>query len=126
MSEKSFIQSLVDFLFLRQRNTTQKKRNISPQEAIALQKEYMTDFCNSGQPFEMPYVEIAKQLFAPEDSVFEAAIYYLIQIALNQKEAAEPIEVILNSYVHKCKNVERQNKILSAIEMINGIKQKAI
>ncbi len=122
MSQNSFIQNLIDFLFMRPRANGKKKRNISPQEAIALQKGYMADFCNSGQPFEMPYVEIAKQLFAPEDSVFEAATYYLIQIALNQKEAAEPIEVILNSYVRKCKNVERQNKVLAAIETINGQK----
>lgn len=115
MSEKSFIQNVVNFLFLRPRGT-KKKRNISPQEAIALQKKYVADFCEVGLPYEVPYVEIAKQLFSEKETVFEAAVYYLTRIAQNKKETAEPIAAILQSYMEKCKNTTRQEIVAAVME----------
>ena len=120
MSEKSFIQNVADFLFMRPRTGT-KKKNISPQEAIALQKKYMADFCEIGLPHEMPGVEIAKQLFSEKETVFEAAVYYLTRIAQNKKQAAEPIAAILQGYMEKCKDATRQEIVAAALENITTV-----
>ena len=113
---KSSFKNMLDFLFRRQQTKT--KRNISPQEALNLQKQDQASVCEIGLPYTEPYFEIAKQLFSEKESVFNAAVYYLVRIAQNEPTTVSPICAILQNYAQKKPNPQRQEQIEKALQQI--------
>lgn len=113
---KSSFKNMLDFLFRRQQTKT--KHNISPQEALILQKQDQASVCEIGLPYTEPYFEIAKQLFSEKESVFNAAVYYLVRIAQNEPTTVSPICAILQNYAQKNLNPQRQEQIEKALQQI--------
>lgn len=115
---KSSFKNMLDFLFRRQTTKTKSKKDISPQEALNLQKQAQSNTCEIGQPYAEPYFEIAKQLFSEKESVFNAAVYYLVRIAQNEPTTVSPICAILQNYAQKNTNPQRQEQLEKALQKI--------
>lgn len=67
------------------------KRNISAAKAISLQQEYIAEACESGEIYQQPYVDIARQLDDKREEVSDAALFYLKRIAFNFPQHANDI-----------------------------------
>ncbi|MBR3501601.1 MAG: hypothetical protein IKO06_01710 [Alphaproteobacteria bacterium] len=96
MNKKDLLKSLM-FLFKKKRRKSHGK-NISAAEAIDIQNKYMNISCPIDAPIAPPYVEIAKQLYSPKQEVFVAALFYLEQIALNEKSHNSAIVGLLQKF----------------------------
>ena len=115
--KQTAVKNIWNFIFPSKKQSIGK--NISPQKAIELQKEYITPKCDENTPHIEPYIEVAKQLFDSKSEIFAAAVYYLGKIALNKPDTAEPILTILQSYAAKNSRSEEDNlKLTSAIDLI--------
>lgn len=104
MAEKSVFAELLKFLL--NGNNKSEVKNISAQDAVSLQKNYIenlsknkTDICSP------PYLEIAKQLNSTKSEIFQAAVFYLTQISENESRYAAPIISILK----KCKKGKKRS-----------------
>lgn len=101
---------------------SKKKRfgkNISADEAINIQSEYATSYCDDDKLPNYPYVEIAKQLASDKAEVFNAALYYLNKIAQNEPKNRIRIADLLKS-ISQESNLPDENKklILQTIDDI--------
>lgn len=104
MAEKSVLSELLKFLI--NGGGKSEVKNISAQEAVSLQKNYIenlsknkTDICSP------PYLEIAKQLSSDKSEIFRAALFYLVKISENESRYAPPIISILK----KCKKGKKRS-----------------
>lgn len=110
MAEKSFFANLLKFI-VNGSNTSDK--NISAQQAIQLQKEYMDNLKQDKNTLASPpYVEIAKQLNNKNSEIFQAAVYYLMRISENKHQYALPILSILKHCKQKNKLSEKDMSYL--------------
>ena len=110
--KQTAVKNIWNFIFPSKKKSVSK--NLSPQKAIELQKEYIKSRCDENTPSIEPYIEVAKQLFAPKAEVFAAAVYYLEQIALNKKDTAEAILAILQNYAAQNSRSAEDNAILAS------------
>lgn len=70
-----------------------------------------------------PYKEIAAQLQVTNDQIFRAAVFHLTDIAINRKQYAEPILMLLEkSLEDKNRTKEQLDYITSKIMQIKQIK----
>ena len=72
-------------------------KNISVNEALNIQNEYASGHCEDEKLPGYPYVEIAKQLASPKEEVFNAALYYMQRIAVNEPKNMGRIVDLLES-----------------------------
>ena len=102
MAEQSVIKEFFNFLFNGSKNTENK--DISAQDALLLQKEYIENL-GKDKSFECtpPYFEIAKQLNSNKSEIFRAAVYYLVEIAENESSYKSSITDILQQCKKKKK-----------------------
>ena len=115
--KQATVKNIWNFIFPGKKKSVSK--NLSPQKAVKLQKEYIKRKCNENAPYIEPYMEVAKQLFASKTEVFEAAVYYLEQISLNKKDTAEAILAILQNYAAKNSRSDEDNaRLASSIAQI--------
>ena len=102
MAEKSFFATLLNFIT---GNADRKKINdISAQQAILLQKDYIKNL--NQKKIELcspPYIEISKQLTNKKSEIFRAVVYYLNEIAKNEAQYKAPIISILRHYKENTK-----------------------
>lgn len=82
---------------------------ISAKQAISLQKEYMSIRCSVDSPESAPYIEIIKQLDSDKIEIFNAALYYLEKISMQEVEQKEAIIRMLEKYL-KSSNVDIPKK----------------
>lgn len=82
-----------------QSNTASASESISPQQAHKIQKQDYIDlqkkFVKSCTP---PFETIAQQLNDATNTVFEASVFYLCRIAVNEKKYQQEIISILKNY----------------------------
>ncbi len=92
---------------------------ISPRQANAIQKK---SYLISKKEFEQictpPYVAVAAQLGSNKQKVFEAAVFYLCTIAVNEPKYEKAILHVLDSYASE------HEKIPQRAEYIKNMKQK--
>ena len=120
MSQKSLFENIKG-LFANISGKTEKNKNISKVEAIDLQKQYISDNCIAGANSYPPYIEILKQLDSPKIEVFQAALYYLTNIASNENKYKNDItEKIAAKSQQKNISEERKKALLQANTLIRG------
>jgi len=85
-------------------------RNISAVEAINIQSEYSSASCSDDKLPGYPYVEIAKQLSSPKPEIFNAALYYLHRIAVNEPKIRGKIVDLLESIAKNTKLSDENKK----------------
>ncbi len=96
-----------------------KGKDISKTEAINLQQKYIADNCSRRMNSYPPYLEIAKQLDSPKLQIFNAALYYLEQIANNESDySAEIVNLLTIKSKLKKMTSERRGLILQTLEKI--------
>ena len=94
-------------------------KNISAVEAINIQSEYYSASCSDDKLPDYPYVEIAKQLSSPKPEIFNAALYYLHQIAVNEPKNRAKIVDLLESITKNTKlNDEYKKQIMETVKKI--------
>lgn len=102
MAEQSIIKGFLNFLFYGNKNTV--NRDISAQDALILQKEYVADMSkDKGNKCTPPYFEVAKQLNSNKPEIFRAAVYYLVEIAQNEERYTSSIIDLLQ----ECKKIKK-------------------
>lgn len=96
-------------------------KSISPEEAAELQLAYISSHCVDKKLPDDPYFEIAKHLTSSREEIFEAALYYLQRIAVNQHKNRTKIVEMLYSISHDVK-LPSNNKslILQTIKNIEN------
>ncbi len=103
---KSFFKNLLHFI--TNSDNSGKPDNVSAQQAIAIQKDFINDLeRDKSDTLSPPYTEIAKQLNGKPE-VFHAAVHYLIQIAQNEDKYASPILSILKHFSQR-KNISPED-----------------
>lgn len=102
MNKKSFFRNLLNFIGGNYAKK-QKANNITPEDAISLQKQYFVDIANSNEScsYSPPYAEIAKQLFSAKPEIFRATVFYLVQIAENETKYLKEISTLLLHFKEK-------------------------
>ena len=99
-----------------------KGGDISKSEAITLQQKYIADSCSRNINSYPPYLEIIKQLDSPKREVFNAALYYLEQIANNESDySAEIVNLLTIKSKLKKMTPERKSLILQTIGKIEKV-----
>ncbi|MBR1841091.1 MAG: hypothetical protein IJ778_03070 [Alphaproteobacteria bacterium] len=99
-----------------------KGNDISKSEAINLQQKYIADSCSRSMSSYPPYLEIAKQLDSPKLQIFNAALYYLEQIANNESDySAEIVNLLTIKSKLKKMTPERRGLILQTLDKINKL-----
>ena len=104
------------------RRTENAVCRITPSKARKVQKDCAGQTDQATTTDEFPYMLVAEQLSNPKAEIFRAAVFYLQQIALFQKEADTPILEILLNYQKKAKRSQEDKKFLN--EAILKIKHK--
>ena len=119
MSKKSLFKKIIDLFNVKQHGHF--GRNISVGEAIDIQDAYVSASYNDDKLPDSPYAEIAKQLSSPKQEVFEAALYYLHRIAVNEKKNRLRIAGLLESICNESKiNNANKELIMRTVEKIKG------
>lgn len=102
MAKQSTVKEFLKFLFGERKET--EKKDISAQTAILLQKEYIDNLeKDKTSEYTPPYLEIAKQLNNNKPEIFRAAVYYLAEIAKNERRYISPVINILQ----ECKKTKK-------------------
>ena len=97
-----------------------KGNDISKSEAINLQQKYIADSCSRSISSYPPYLEIVKQLDSPKLQIFNAALYYLEQIAGNESDySAEIVNLLTIKSKLKKMSPDRKSLILQTIGKID-------
>ena len=97
-----------------------KGNDISKSEAITLQQKYIADSCSRNISAYPPYLEIVKQLDSPKLQIFNAALYYLEQIANNESDySAEIVNLLTIKSKLKKMTPERKGLIAQTLDKIN-------
>lgn len=121
MIEKSIFKKFLN-IFIANKNKAFGK-NISVNEALNIQNDYATSRCDNGKLPGFPYVEIAKQLASPKQEIFDAALYYMQRIAVNEPKIKNRIIDLLESISNDTKiNDVRKSLIQQTIESIKSKK----
>ena len=94
-------------------------KNISVNEAVNIQNEYTSSRCDAEKLPAYPYVEIAKQLASPKSEIFNAALYYMQKIAMNEPRVKLRIIDLLESISQDTKiDEQRKAQVLQTIEKL--------
>ena len=120
MNKRSLFRKIITVLNVGRRHKFGK--NISVGEAIDIQNTYTSSVCRDDKLPDSPYVEIAKQLNSPKKEVFDAALYYLHRIAVNEPKNRQKIAELLESICRESKlPAADKSLILQTVESIKGI-----
>ena len=78
----------------------QPTENITPKIANAIQKqEYFNSMADYDKTYTPPYLLISYQLMNEKTEIFESAVYYLCEIAVNSPKYKKDIAKILKAYI---------------------------
>lgn len=103
---------------LRQSDNYVRQKNITATQARNMQNAYINAEKCAVNP---PYEEIAKQLYADKEEIFNAACYYLEKIGLQKKHNKEQIVRCLQTCAKSSELSEkRQQKIAAVIARIKA------
>ncbi|MBQ8481060.1 MAG: hypothetical protein IJ532_00815 [Alphaproteobacteria bacterium] len=121
MAQKSIFEKFFN-IFMTDKDKAFGK-NISINEALNIQNDYAANQCDNDKLPGFPYVEIAKQLAYPKQEIFDAALYYMQRIAVNEPKIKNRIVDLLESISNDTK-IEDDRKLLisQAIKNIKSIK----
>ena len=98
-------------------------KNISVNEALSIQNDYTTNQCYNEKLPSFPYVEIAKQLASPKQEIFDAALYYMKRIAINEPNIKNRIIDLLESISNDTEiSGTKKTCILETIKSIKSLK----
>ncbi|MBP5353300.1 MAG: hypothetical protein J6Y91_06035 [Alphaproteobacteria bacterium] len=118
MAQKSLFKNLTG-LFAKKEN---KGSNISASQAISLQQEYQSSFCDAEQKCNAPYLSFAEQLYSERPEIASAAVFYLKRIALNQPQYRADITNLLREYARKGKLGKAEKAaLLKEIEALEAV-----
>lgn len=119
MNKKSLFRKIITILNVGRRHKFGK--NISVDEAINIQNTYTSSVCRDDKLPDAPYVEIAKQLNSPKKEVFDAALYYLHRIAVNEPKNRQRITDLLESICRESKmSAADKSLVLQTVENIKN------
>lgn len=121
MIKKSIFKKFLK-IFIADKNKAFGK-NISVNEALNIQNDYAANQCDNDKLPGFPYVEIAKQLASPKQEIFDAALYYMRRIALNEPKIRGRIADLLESISNDTKiNEARKSLIEQTIKSIKSVR----
>lgn len=108
MTQKSLFGKFIG-LFLKP-NKKSGGSTLSASQALNLQNAYISDK-HLPDTHELPsYAKIVKQLYSLKPEIFNAALYYLQKIALNEPEETEDILSALKLCLSPKSKISAQNK----------------
>ena len=121
------IQSLISSTghkILRKDKSKSKNIGISEKIAIKIQKNsYDISKQQAKDTFTPPYLEIAEQLQAENEQIFNSAVFNLVNIAINRKKFTSKIVDLLNSELANNRLCdERKDYIKLKLSQISKIK----
>lgn len=110
-----------NFLAMFSKLSGKKNENLSATQALTQQAEYVAQKCNTDLTDVEPYLQIALQLTSPKQEVFDAALYYLQKIAINNTKLASDIIELLKHFSGE-HHLSQQN-YASILQTIHNIEE---
>ena len=124
MAKKSLFNTFLN-LFISD-SAHKRKPNISANQAINIQNEYISANRNGSDESFPPYKEIMQQLLSDKTEVLQAAAYYIGKIALNEPDYTAEIVADLKTVLKKYKMSEANRSTIKDLIQSIGAGRKLI